>query len=248
MASTTSTVCSVDGCARRCHVRDLCEPHYRRRQRNGSVNPTVSVGERPPAPICFARSCDRPAAEGGLCHAHYQRLRRNGDIDDEQPIGRRRNTACRLESCDREAYARRLCRNHYRRMLRVGDPLEHVPIKDTPGTGYVSHGHFVVPVPPEPRHLAGGESSALEHRLTMAKHVGRRLLPTERVHHNNGNRLDNRIENLELWDCSQPSGQRVSDKVAHAVALLREYAPHLLAGESGALQVPPTGFEPVLPP
>jgi hypothetical protein len=109
-----------------------------------------------------------------------------------------------------------------------------LPIKDLPGTGYISHGYFVVPVPPELRQLVGGESSALEHRLVMAQHLGRALLRTESVHHRNGNRLDNRMENLELWDSSQPSGQRVADKLAHAQALLRQYSPHLLAEESGA--------------
>lgn len=70
-------------------------------------------------------------------------------------------------------------------------------------------------------YLESGEG--LQHRRIMEKVMGRKLYPEETVHHINGIRSDNRLENLELWASNHPPGQRVSDLVEWAKEILKKY-------------------------
>lgn len=117
---------------------------------------------------------------------------------------------------------------HYARVLRKGDPI--IGTRGAP-QGTVHRGYRYVHAPGHP--MASTSRQVPEHRLVMAEHLGRVLLPHENVHHRNGDRLDNRIENLELWSTWQPKGQRVIDKLAWArevVALYGETEGVLEAG------------------
>jgi len=52
-----------------------------------------------------------------------------------------------------------------------------------------------------PEHpFATKQGYVFEHRLAMEQKIGRFLTPEEVVHHKNGNTIDNKIENLELFD------------------------------------------------
>lgn len=73
------------------------------------------------------------------------------------------------------------------------------------------------------KYVQGKRIEVKEHRMIMENYLGRPLLKNENVHHRNGVRTDNRIENLELWTTSQPKGQRVTEKVKWAKEILALY-------------------------
>lgn len=74
-------------------------------------------------------------------------------------------------------------------------------------------GYVLLWAPDHPSRANTAKPYVFEHRLVMEKRLGRFLQSHENVHHINGQRDDNRDENLELWSTWQPCGQRVEDKM-----------------------------------
>lgn len=200
---------------------------------------TGGMGE-PPAltdnPSCRVENCDRRKSKDGYCKPHALRIAKYGQPLPEVPVGtkgKRLNDTlgvtgrrCTLDTCDLPYFAGGYCRAHKRRFDRHGDALEGKPLVLRPrgteiGRRTNKHGYVLVRQAGHPNANAAGW--ILEHRFVMSQHLGRQLIDDENVHHINGHRSDNRIVNLELWNTSQPSGQRVVDKVAWAKQILAMY-------------------------
>jgi hypothetical protein len=210
--------CQQLGCTSTVYAKGSCSRHYRQLLRHGETR------DDPPATECAVEGCGRHAVTRGWCHGHYVRWNRTGELRPDDPLSRPVRDVCGVEGCQRGRTSGGLCRTHANRLRLHGDPTAGGPIRLVTGDGSLSHGYWKVVVGEDRRHLVPDDrATELEHRLVMAAALGRPLRGEETVHHRNGDRLDNRLENLELWSSAQPRGQRVADKVAFALEILRLY-------------------------
>jgi len=122
---------------------------------------------------------------------------------------------CNVENCNNLQEAKGMCSLHYQR-FSTGKPL----IKDT--ACWMNANGYICEYLPD--HIqANKDGRVLQHRRIMAEHIGRRLESFENVHHIDGDKTNNDIQNLELWVKMQPSGQRVSDLIEFAKRILEKY-------------------------
>jgi len=133
---------------------------------------------------------------------------------------------CTVDDCQKKHTAKGMCQMHYRRNKLYNDPKLR-PGRPRRNTASINNNGYELLYQPENPN-ANVNGLVLVHRKVMSEVLGRPLLRTEQVHHKNGNRSDNRIENLEIWTTHQPQGQRIEDKIEYAIEILKQYAPHLL--------------------
>ena len=154
---------------------------------------------------CKVVSCENPIHKRGWCSAHYQRWLKNGDLKENIPTGRTIiEGQCDEPGCERPMVCKRLCTLHYNRLKTKGHTGPTGKIYT--GKGHINaQGYRRIPV--------GGGRELAEHRVVMERHLGRPLKKNETIHHLNGIRHDNRLENLELRASHHGKGQRPADLV-----------------------------------
>lgn len=128
---------------------------------------------------------------------------------------KRTSDKCIFLDCGRPYYCKSLCSAHYSQYKNRGKSYDALTPLRPRGVGYLdSRGYRIIHRPEHPN--SNSKGLVREHTFVMAEHLGRPLEPHENVHHLNGDRADNRLENLELWSTHQPQGQRVIDKLRWA--------------------------------
>ena len=209
--------CSVIGCGKPSDSKGLCSMHYNRVRSGGGLGSVGSSIMRNKGIMCSITGCGESARSRGLCKAHYGAKRKEWTGE------------CSVDGCGRPVQAKGLCDPHYERQKK-GKSLAS-PIKDgsQPIRYITAEGYVKIDVP---KGTAGAQKGRkrdrmAEHRYVMQEALGRPLLSHESAHHVNGNRADNRIDNLELWSSSQPPGQRVADKVAWSIETMTLYLDYI---------------------
>lgn len=212
--------CKLLGCEKASHARGLCHTHYMAHRR-GLLNedgtearPRQRALPYGPDAVCIVKGCKGRPKGRGLCNKHLL-LHRAGQLDIDTPsVGFRKSTVrhasrCIVKGCSRRPSNRSMCTTHAQQRIvgildeqgnRLREPRNPGARRRPEGWRKVDAQGYVLVVAPEDHPRARADGTILEHRLVVEGVLDRHLEEWEVVHHRDGERTNNNIENLQLLD------------------------------------------------
>ena len=175
--------CCINGCNRYIYCKNTgyCRLHQRRYIKYNDPLKLIRYKNVK----CNVESCERKHSAKGYCQFHCRKIDKYGN-----PYGNRKTRLCDVGGCSRKHEALGYCNLHYNRLKKVGKIGEVGLMRNENGNGTIdSYGYKSIYV---------GGKQIKEHRYIMEKHLGRKLLFYEEVHHINGSKSDNNLNNLKL--------------------------------------------------
>lgn len=211
--------CSHPGCEGPYYAKAVCRFHYNQRT---EVKERRKARRRKPEQRKPCTTCGNMLTVNSLgrnCYCSKKCKSQAKNIKAKEEIRRKDHDPayprCVVPDCDRAGSLKEMCHAHY---VRERDKKSLCPpirqYKQGNGEWITGQGYVI-------KATSGGPMR--KHRFVIEQHIGRSLRKYETVHHINGDRADNRIENLELFSSSHPPGQRIRDKLKHAKEIIALY-------------------------
>lgn len=221
--------CAFSECERAVQHKELCHTHYEQLRIRKSLELLTPIHKYDSkSKYCGVTGCKNPRY---VSPSNNKRSSWCGSHKHARPV-QSEDIKCQVEECPRAARVSvhsitGYCETHAKNPNAAVTSGEAMINRSPEFWGKDKKGYLV-------KRIDGIDYR--QHRMVMEGYLGRALLPGENVHHKNAIKTDNRIENLQLWQVSQPAGSNLLDTMEYMRWYLKEHAEdekRLLAAGAG---------------